>query len=85
MGSRWGHGCPSSVSFLRGEVDFRVVAAAVFRSELMTDTDAMAFDRRLDELAATVCPADPHTKAQRRADALSALAARVTAMPCWCG
>jgi hypothetical protein len=47
--------------------------------------DAVAFDRRLDELAATVCPADPRTKAQRRADALSALAARVTAMACACG
>ncbi len=46
--------------------------------------DALAFDRRLDELAATVCPADPRTKAQRRADALSALAARATAMPCTC-
>jgi uncharacterized protein DUF222 len=47
--------------------------------------DAMAFDRRLDELATTVCPADPRTKAQRRADALSALAARATAMACVCG
>jgi Domain of unknown function (DUF222) len=32
--------------------------------------DALAFDRRLDELAVTVCSADPRTKAQRRADAL---------------
>jgi Domain of unknown function (DUF222) len=47
--------------------------------------DALAFDRSLDELAATVCPADPRTKAQRRADALSALAARGTAMACACG
>jgi len=47
--------------------------------------DALAFDRRLDELAGTVCPADPRTKAQRRADALSALAARATAMSCACG
>jgi 5-methylcytosine-specific restriction endonuclease McrA len=47
--------------------------------------DAMAFDRRLDELAATVCPADPRTKAQRRADALSALAARAATMACGCG
>jgi Domain of unknown function (DUF222) len=46
--------------------------------------DALAFDRRLDELAATVCPADPRSKAQRRADALSALAARATAMACSC-
>ncbi|MCV6982590.1 DUF222 domain-containing protein, partial [Mycolicibacterium pulveris] len=27
-----------------------------------------ALDRRLDELAATVCAADPRTRAQRRAD-----------------
>jgi len=47
--------------------------------------DAMVFDRRLDELAATVCPADPRTKVQRRADALSALSAGATAMPCGCG
>jgi hypothetical protein len=143
--------------FAAGDVDFRVISAVVFRTELMTDDDAVtrldtwlarhaarwsrrsynkiveivdfwiqklepaavrvmpetqesrhigisplhsgmaeiwgdvrapdavAFDRRLDELAATVCPADPRTKAQRRADALSALAARATAMPCACG
>jgi hypothetical protein len=143
--------------FAAGEVDFRAVSAAVFRTELMADDDAvrridswlarnahrwsrwsyrkivevtdyfiqqvepaavrvaretdegrhigvspldsgmaeiwgdvrapaaMAFDRRLDELAATVCPADPRTKSQRRADALSALAARATAMACSCG
>ncbi len=143
--------------FAAGKVDFRVVSAVVFRSELIIDTealvrldrwlartalrwgrwsyrkivelvdyfiqqlepaavrvareldegrhigvsplhsgmaeiwgdvrapDALAFDRRLDELAATVCPADPRTKAQRRADALSALAARATVMPCGCG
>ncbi len=143
--------------FAAGEVDFRVISAAVFRTELMIDEaaltrldgwlarnasrwsqrsyrkivevidywiqkleptavrvareseenrhigispldsgmaeiwgdvrapDAVAFDRRLDELAATVCPADPRTKAQRRADALSALAARASAMACTCG
>jgi Domain of unknown function (DUF222) len=47
--------------------------------------DAIALDRRLDELAATVCAGDPRTKAQRCADALSALAARAKAMPCACG
>jgi hypothetical protein len=143
--------------FAAGEVDFRVIAAVVFRSELMVDNDALsrldtwlvrhaarwsrwsytkivelvdfwiqkleplavrvareadddrqigvswlpngmaeiwgdvrapealAFDRRLNELADTVCPADPRTKAQRRADALGALAARATAMACACG
>ncbi|KAA1249480.1 DUF222 domain-containing protein [Mycobacterium simiae] len=47
--------------------------------------DALVFDRSLNELAAAVCPADPRTEAQRRADALSALAARAPAMPCACG
>jgi len=47
--------------------------------------DALAFDHRLDELAATVCPADPRTKAQRRADALAALTAGAAAMACECG
>jgi hypothetical protein len=37
------------------------------------------------KFAATVCSADPRTKAQRRADALSAVAARATAMACACG
>ena len=34
---------------------------------------ATAFDRRLSQLAAQVCPADPRTLDQRRADALAAL------------
>jgi uncharacterized protein DUF222 len=143
--------------FLAGLVDFRVIAAAIYRTDLITDTDALAridaqlaarapawnklsrekvtelvdwmvieadpdavrvakqrdvdrhlevgpgrngmaeiwgevrgpdaavFDARLDELAATVCPDDPRTKTQRRADALSPLAARATSMACACG
>lgn len=47
--------------------------------------DALAFDQRLDELAATVCKADPRTKAQRRADALAALTAGVATLACECG
>lgn len=47
--------------------------------------DAAALDRRLDQLAATVCPGDSRTKAQRRADALGALAAGATAITCDCG
>ncbi len=39
----------------------------------VTATAAAAFDRRLSELAADVCPNDPRTMAQRRADALTAL------------
>jgi len=46
---------------------------------------ASALDRRLDELAGTVCGADPRTKAQRRADALTALVAGADRMMCTCG
>jgi hypothetical protein len=47
--------------------------------------DAAAFDTKLNELAATVCSDDPRTTTQRRADALSPLAAGATSMPCSCG
>lgn len=47
--------------------------------------DALAFDQRLDELAATVCPCDPRTKDERRADALRALTAGAGTMACECG
>ena len=47
--------------------------------------DAAALDRRLDELAATVCREDSRTTRQRRADALGALAAGATTMTCDCG
>jgi hypothetical protein len=48
-------------------------------------SDGAALDQKLDALAATVCAADPRTKKQRRADALGALAAGLTAMRCLCG
>jgi hypothetical protein len=44
-----------------------------------------ALNRRLDELAGTVCEADPRTKAQRRADALGALVAGADRLACTCG
>lgn len=48
-------------------------------------TDAQALDKRLDALAATVCDADPRTAAQRRADALGALASGAERLRCTCG
>jgi hypothetical protein len=45
---------------------------------------AMAFDRRLSELAKQVCAADPRTMDQRRADALDALA-QGRGLACACG
>ena len=143
--------------FLAGQIDFRVIAAVIYRTDLITDTDvvanvdaqlaakapswnklsreritelvdwmviaadpdavrvakqrdldrhievrpgkngtaeifgevraadAAAFDAKLDALAATVCPDDPRTKAQRRTDALSPLSAGATSMACTCG
>ncbi len=48
-------------------------------------TDAHALDQRLDTLAATVCAHDPRSHAQRRADALGALAAGADRLGCRCG
>ena len=48
-------------------------------------TAGQALDRRLDELAATVCDGDPRTAKQRRADALGALAAGADRLGCGCG
>jgi hypothetical protein len=48
-------------------------------------TAGQALDRRLNELAATVCEADPRTREQRRADALGALAAGDDRLACGCG
>jgi len=47
--------------------------------------DAHALDRRLTALAATVCVHDPRTRAQRRADALGALAVGTDRLGCRCG
>lgn len=48
-------------------------------------TDGVALERKLDALAATVCQHDPRTKAQRRADALGALAFGAEVLGCQCG
>ena len=47
--------------------------------------DAELLDKRLDALAATTCEGDPRTLAQRRADALGALAAGAERLMCRCG
>ena len=51
---------------------------------LVMSTDAAALDARLDALAATVCPDDPRTLEQRRADALGALAVGMDRLACRC-
>ncbi|GAA1908398.1 HNH endonuclease signature motif containing protein [Williamsia serinedens] len=47
-------------------------------------TDAAAIDARLTAMAASVHSGDPRTRAQRRADALTALAAGVDHLTCGC-
>jgi hypothetical protein len=51
----------------------------------LRSTDAAALERTLDSLADAVCPTDPRTKAQRRADALAGLAGTTPALACECG
>ncbi len=48
-------------------------------------TDAEALDRRLDEMAAAVCPADPRTNQQRRSDALGVFGHGGDRLSCKCG
>jgi hypothetical protein len=48
-------------------------------------TDAAMLDRRLTQMAHDVCDGDPRTVAQRRADALGALAAGADRLACGCG
>lgn len=48
-------------------------------------TDAAILDRRLMQMARGVCDDDPRTFAQRRADALGALAAGSAQLSCLCG
>ncbi|MHA7652812.1 HNH endonuclease signature motif containing protein [Mycobacterium sp. ML4] len=50
----------------------------------LLSTDAAVLDRRLTQLAHQVCPSDPRTLAQRRADALGMLAAGGDRLACHC-
>ncbi|MEZ0340321.1 HNH endonuclease signature motif containing protein [Mycobacterium sp. pV006] len=45
----------------------------------------LAFDKKLDQIADTVCRDDPRTRVQRRADAVDALTEGVSVLPCLCG
>jgi len=47
--------------------------------------DGAAFDARLEALAATVCPNDPRSTAQRRADACGVLGRGEATLACRCG
>lgn len=81
---------PDAVRVARSADDDRHVEISPARDGLaefwgrVRGPDAAAFDRRLNQLAASVCRDDPRTKRQRRADALAALAAGASAMVCGC-
>ncbi len=51
----------------------------------LSTPDAALLYRALESLIHSVCEDDPRTLAQRRADAIGALAARATRLPCQCG
>ncbi|BBY39031.1 hypothetical protein MMAN_31650 [Mycobacterium mantenii] len=66
------------VDVLANESGMAWVSGSVF------GPDGQALDRRLTELAATVCDADPRTLVQRRADAVGVLAAGGVRLVCGC-
>lgn len=66
------------------EIDATSPGLAAVWAQLQA-TDGAVLDRKLDAVAATVCHDDPRTKAQRRADALGALAAGSQTLRCQCG
>ncbi len=49
------------------------------------DTAGVALNKRLDQLAATVCDGDPRSRQQRRADAVEPLAVGADRLVCRCG
>ncbi|MDZ4267253.1 MAG: HNH endonuclease signature motif containing protein [Mycobacterium sp.] len=61
------------------------VPGTAFAGGVLSAADGAALDQRLDALAATVCPDDPRTAAQRRADACGALGRGEAALRCLCG
>jgi hypothetical protein len=51
----------------------------------LTVTDAELMARRVEQLAATVCPHDPRSRGERRSAALGVLGARGNEVACTCG
>ncbi|MGF2945531.1 HNH endonuclease signature motif containing protein [Mycobacterium sp. Lab-001] len=66
------------------EFDEGVGGLSQLRGYVLTP-DAHALDQRLDKLADTVCAEDPRSRAERRADALGALAGGADRLGCRCG
>ena len=68
--------------FTIGDANDRSGTATVWGR--LSATDAALLQAAVDSLVASVCPKDPRTRAQRRADAVGALAVRATRLPCRC-
>ncbi len=67
------------ISFYSGSGGLGELSGHIF------DTAGLALNRRLDELAATVCDGDPRTRDQRRADAVEVVALGGERLGCRCG
>jgi hypothetical protein len=66
-------------------IDITAIGDGTAKVDGVIATDAaVVFDKRLAELATAVCPSDPRTVAQRRADAVKALA-QGRRLACACG
>lgn len=72
-----------SRDFNVGDIDDPTATTSVWGKLLATD--AAVLKRRLDEMARGVCDDDPRSLAERRADALGALAAGHDRLGCACG
>jgi len=69
-------------SFTVGDRDDQAGTTSVFGT--LATPDAAVLDQRLAVMIAAVCPEDPRTVAQRRADAVGALAAGSFVLTCRC-
>jgi hypothetical protein len=84
---------PGALRRIRGTARSREVVIDTAHPEAATtalwgrlySADATTVDRRLTQMANDVCDDDPRTLAQRRADALGALAAGAEKLACRCG
>lgn len=61
------------------------VPGMAYAGGVLNSEDAAALDQRLDAVAATVCPNDPRSRNQRRADSAGALGRGESSLACQCG
>ncbi|PRC50273.1 HNH endonuclease, partial [Mycobacterium sp. ITM-2017-0098] len=61
------------------------VPGMAYAGGVLNSDDAAALDQRLEAVAATVCPNDPRTHNQLRADATGAVGRWESSLACQCG